>query len=87
MADDYFQKLHKGTQPMRDLFTPKKQAEPKLAAPPKVAKPPEAPGVKVGELQGESPEDWQYMHGEAQERLNKKLYAKSTMPKGSPKGK
>jgi hypothetical protein len=84
MADDYFTRLGKGTQPFRDAFAPKKVAAPKPAAAPK---PPEAPKpmTKAGELQGgESIEDYTYMRS-AQEKINKKLAPKSVMGKSSSK--
>ena len=81
MSDDYFTKLGKKTQPIRDLFhknstAPAKPSAPKPSAP--------KPMSKAGELQGESLEDWSYMRS-AQEKLNRKLSPKSVMGKNSSK--
>ena len=80
-TDDYFTKANKRTQPIRDAFAPK--------APPSVSKPPSAPKAPeatkaIGQLQGESLEDFNYMRG-AQERITRKLAPKSVMGKLSPK--
>ena len=82
MAEDYFTKLGKRSQPVRDMFKPAKPAEP-----PSAPKAPEAPKamVKVGELQGgESLADHNYMH-DAVNRIGKKLAPKSVMGKSSGK--
>jgi hypothetical protein len=84
MSDDYFTKLNKGTQVFRDMFAPKKaEAAPKLPTAPKAPKAPEAV-KKVGELQGESLEDYTYMH-DAVTKIGKKLAPKSVMGKSSGK--
>lgn len=81
MPDDYFTKIHKRTQPVRDAFS--KPSAPKAPAGPEAAKAPTAPKmVEVGKLQGESPEDWTYMRT-AQERINRKLAPKSVMGKST----
>ena len=85
MADDYFTKLGKRTQPIRNMFKPAKPA--KAAEAPSAPKAPEAPKslVKVGELQGgESLADHTYMHN-AVTRIGKKLSPKSVMGKSSSK--
>lgn len=81
MPDDYFVKLGKRTQPVRDLFK-----APKSADAPAAPKAPEAPKamVKSGELQGESLADYTYMQ-DAVRNIGKKLAPKSTMGKTSSK--
>ena len=82
MAEDYFTKLGKRSQPVRDMFKPAKAAEA-----PSAPKAPEAPKamVKVGELQGgESLDDYNYMQN-AVTRIGKKLAPKSVMGKSSGK--
>jgi len=84
MSDDYFTKAAKRTQPVRDAFAPKNApAAPKAPMPAKAAAAPTA-HKPIGQLQGESLEDFTYMH-EAQEKINRKLRPKSVMGKSSPK--
>lgn len=81
MPIDYFKKMAKKTQPMRDAFSKPKQDK----ATPTAPKPAESkPMAKAGELQGESLEDWTYMR-KAQEKINQKLAPKSIMGKSSSK--
>lgn len=82
MPDDYFTKLGKRSQPMRDMFNkpPSAPAAPKA---PTAAKAPESHKA-VGQLQGESLEDFSYMRS-AVDKIGKKLAPKSVMGKGSPK--
>jgi hypothetical protein len=83
MADDYFTKLGKRSQPVRDLFKAPKAAD--APAAPTAAKPPTAPKMtKEGELQGESLEDYTYMR-DAVKNIGKKLAPKSVMGKSSSK--
>lgn len=82
MSKDYFTKLNKRTDPVRQALDPPSPA--KVSLPVKV-KAPEAPkGVPAGQLQGESLEDFTYMRS-AQEKINRKLAPKSVMGKSSPK--
>lgn len=83
MSTDYFKQASKRTQPIRDAFSrPSQVATPKTPTTPKAPAGPS--GVKVGELQGESLEDYNYMRG-AQEKLNRRLAPKSVMSKTLPK--
>ena len=82
MADDYFTKLGKKSQPVRDMFA-KPPSAPSAPKAPTAAKAPESHKA-IGQLQGESLEDFSYMRG-AQEKLNRKLAPKSVMGKSSPK--
>jgi len=83
MADDYFTKLNKRSQPIRDVFERPKAAEAPSA--PTAPKGPSAPKmVKAGELQGESLADYTYMR-DAVSRIGKKLAPKSVMGKSSSK--
>lgn len=83
MSTDYFQKAAKRTQPIRDAFSrPSQVTAPKAPSTPKAPTVPA--GVKVGELQGETLEDYDYMRG-AQEKLNRKLAPKSVMSKSNHK--
>lgn len=81
-TDDYFAKANKKTQPIRDMFTAPKAP----AAPSKPATPPKAPEATkaIGQLQGESLEDFNYMRA-AQDKIGRKLAPKSVMGKSSPK--
>lgn len=84
MAEDYFNKLGKGTQPFRDAFKSKPAAPPKPVAAPKA---PEASfkGVEAGKMYpGQSIEDWTHME-EAQKGISKRLAPKSVMGKSSSK--
>jgi len=82
MPDDYFVKLNKRTQPVRDMFEPK---APTVSKPPSAAKAPTAPKMeKVGDLQGESLDDYNYMR-DAVKNIGKKLAPKSVMGKSSGK--
>lgn len=82
MADDYFTKLHKRSQPVRDAFNKPKSPSP--ASTPGPAKSAAKPVAKAGELQGESLEDWTYMR-RAVDKIGKKLAPKSIMGKSSSK--
>jgi hypothetical protein len=83
MADDYFTKLGKRSQPVRDLFKPPSAPDaPSAPSAPKAASAPKA--VKVGELQGESLDDYNYMQ-DSVKRIGKKLAPKSVMGKSSSK--
>jgi hypothetical protein len=82
MSDDYFTKLGKKTQPIRDAFA-KPPSAPSVAKAPIAPKAPESHKA-IGQLQGESLEDFTYMRG-AQEKISRKLAPKSVMGKSSPK--
>ena len=82
--DDYFQKMGKATQPIRDIFSKKPGA---TASAPPIAKAPEAPKpmTKSRELQGGVSYEDDAAIREAGEKAVKKLQPKSVMGKGSPK--
>lgn len=82
MADDYFVKLNKRTQPVRDMFN-KQPAVPSAPKAPTATKAPESHKA-VGQLQGESLEDFSYMRS-AVDKIGKRLAPKSVMGKSSPK--
>lgn len=82
MSKDYFTKLNKRTDPVRQALDPPRPAK---VSPPAAVKAPAPPkSVSVGQLQGESLEDFTYMRG-AQEKINRRLAPKSVMGKSSPK--
>lgn len=82
MSDDYFTKMSKNTQPVRDAFAPKKP--PAAPAAPKAPKAPETVAEAGKMYPGQKLSDWHYMD-EAQKKISKKLAPKSVMGKSSPK--
>ena len=85
MAEDYFVKLNKRTQPFRDAFSKPSTAQPPSAPKPVAAKTAdESKMVKSGQLEGESLEDYDYMQG-AVKNIGKKLAPKSVMGKNPSK--